>query len=379
MPQKASKVGDHWPDVCLAKTASDWKWLTLLSVSPHAGLMFSLLCSIIRALVWPRHAREIAMENLALRQQLTVFKRQCPRPRLRKADRLFWLVLSTTWKDWRRALIIVRPETVVSWHRKGFRLFWSWISRRRHSGRRSVSPEIRASIRKMAAANPLWGAPRIHGELLKLGITLSERSVSRLMHRSPKPPSQTWKTLLANHVNELVSVDFFTVPTATFRVLFVLVVLAHRRRCVLHFNVTEHPTAAWTAQQIREAFPEDLGPRYLIRDRDTVYGALFRDRVREMGITEVLTAPQSPWQNGFVERLIGSIRRECLDHVVVLGNRHLLKTLRSYFDYYHKSRTHLSLGKDAPATRTIQLSGSGAIVETPQVGGLHHRYERRAA
>ena len=321
----------------------------------------------------------MALENLALRQQLTMFKRQCPRPRLRKADRLFWLLLSKTWKDWRRALIIVRPETVVSWHRKGFRLFWTWISKRKHSGRRAVSPEIRALIRKMSAANPLWGAPRIHGELLKLGIMLSERTVFRLMHGSRKPPSQTGKTFLDNHVNELVSLDFFTVPTATFRVLYVLVALAHRRRYVVHFNVTEHPTAAWTAQQIREAFPEDLGPRYLIRDRDRVYGDRFQDSVKEMGITEVLTAPQSPWQNGFAERLIGSIRRECLDHVIVLGNRHLQKILRSYFDYYHESRTHLSLDKDAPATRVVQSPGTGDIVEIPQVGGLHHRYERRAA
>lgn len=299
----------------------------------------------------------MALENLALRQQLAVFKRDCPRPRLRKADRLFWVYLSKTWKDWRRALIIVRPETVVSWHRKGFRLFWTWISRRKRTGRREASPEIRALIRKMAAANPFWGAPRIHGELLKLGVQISERSVSRLLPKKRKPPSQTWKSFLDNHLNELVSIDFFTVPTATFRVLFALVVLAHRRRLVVHFNVTEHPTAAWTAQQVREAFPEDRAPRYLIRDRDKVYGDQFRDRVREMGMTEVLTAPQSPWQNAFAERLIGSIRRECLD----------------------QSRTHLSLGKDAPSTRAVQPPEVGAVVEIPQVGGLHHRYERRAA
>lgn len=176
-----------------------------------------------------------------------------------------------------------------------------------------------------------------------------------------------------------MSIDFFTVPTATFRVLFVLVVLAHRRRCVVHFNVTEHPTAAWTAQQIREAFPEDRGPRYLIRDRDQVYGERFQDSVREMGITEVLTAPQSPWQNGFAERLIGSIRRECLDHMIVLGEKHLRKILRSYFEYYQESRTHLSLAKDAPSTRAVQPPKLGTVVEIPQVGGLHHRYERRAA
>jgi putative transposase len=283
--------------------------------------MVALFGSLIRLLVLSVSVREIALENLALRQQLTVLKRRCPRPRLRKADRLFWLCLSRTWKNWRQALIIVRPGTVVSWHRKGFRLFWTWVSRRKRSGRPETSPEVRALIRKMAAANPFWGAPRIHGELLKLGISISERSVSRLLPKQRKPPSQTWKTFLDNHADHLVSMDFFTVPTASFRVLFVLVVLAHRRRSVAHFNVTEHPTAGWVAQQIREAFPDDAAPRYLIRDRDRVYGERFRDRVGEMGRSEVLTAAQSPWQNAFAERLIGSVRRECLDHVIVLGEK----------------------------------------------------------
>lgn len=341
--------------------------------------MFALLCSLIRLLVLRGSVREIALENLALRQQLVVFKRRCPRPRLRRADRLFWLCLSRTWKNWRPALIIVRPETVVSWHRKGFRLFWAWVSRRKCSGRPETSPEIRALVRKLAAANPLWGAPRIHGELLKLGIPISERSVSRLLPKKAKPPSQTWKTFLDNHADHLVAMDFFTVPTATFRVLFGLVILAHRRRSIVHFNVTEHPTAAWVAQQLREAFPEDGAPRYLIRDRDRAYGERFRDRAGEMGITEVLTAAQSPWQNAFVERLIGSIRWECLDHVIVLGEKHLRRILRSYFEYYQESRTHLSLGKDPPCTRAVQPPEVGAVVEMAQVGGLHHRYERHAA
>lgn len=196
---------------------------------------------------------ELALENLALRQQLTVWKRSHPRPQLRRKDRLFWLGLSRSWSHWREALLIVSPATVVGWHRKGFRLFWTWISRRNHTGRPLVRPSVRALIRRMAEANPLWGAPRIHGELLKLGIEISERTTSRLMPKRGKPPSQTWTTFLNNHVQELVSIDFFTVPTATFRVLFVLVVLAHDRRRVLHFNVTEHPTASWTAQQMIEA------------------------------------------------------------------------------------------------------------------------------
>jgi transposase InsO family protein len=231
----------------------------------------------------------------------------------------------------------------------------------------------------MATANPYWGAPRIHGELLKLGMEISERTVSRLMPKHRKPPSQTWKAFLNNHVQALVSVDFFTVPSVSFRVLFVFVVLAHHRRRVVHFNMTEHPAAAWTAQQIREAFPEDTAPRYLIRDRDPIYGECFRHRLSDLGPTEVLTVPQSPWQNPFAERLVGSIRRECVDHVIVLGEKHLRRILKSYFDYYLGSRTHLSLAKDAPTTRVVQRPEAGEIVEIPQVGGLHHRYERRAA
>jgi putative transposase len=245
------------------------------------------------------------------------------------------------------------------------------VSRRKRCSRLGVSPEVRDLIRKMAEANPFWGAPRIHGELGKLGIEVSERTVSRLMPRRRKPPSQTWRAFLGNHVKDLVSVDFFTVPTAKFRVLFVLVVLAH--------HLTEHPTAAWTAQQMVEAFPEDVAPRYLLRDRGKVYGNEFRRRGRGMHINEVLIAPQSPWQSPFAERLVGSIRGECLDHVVVVGERHLRGILRSYIHYYLQSRTHLSLAKDAPASRSVEPPEIRKVVEFPQVGGLHHRYERRAA
>jgi transposase InsO family protein len=231
----------------------------------------------------------------------------------------------------------------------------------------------------MAQANPLWGAPRIHGELQKLGIEVAERTVSRLLSKRRTPPSQTWRTFLANHVRDLVSIDFFTVPTVGLRVLFVLVVLAHHRRRVVHFNVTEHPTAHWTAQQIVDAFPDDTAPSYLLRDRDQVYGEQFRHRVKGMRIDEVLTAPHSPWQNPFAERLIGSIRRECLNHVLVLGEQHLRRILARYFSYYHRARTHLSLDKDAPNGRPIEPPAPGAIVPIPEVGGLHHRYVRRAA
>ena len=323
--------------------------------------------------------RNLVLENLSLRQQLAILKRTQKRPAIRTKDRVFWVWLSRIWSDWRTPLLIVRPETIIGWHRKGFRLLWTKLSRRKVGGRPPIDSQIRDLIKQMAKANPLWGASRIHGELLKLGIEISESSVSRMMPKSRKPPSQTWRTFLDNHVRELVSIDFLTVPTATFRVLYVLVVLAHNRRRVVHFNVTEHPTAAWTAQQIVEAFPEESAPRFLLRDRDQIYGEEFRSRVKGMKIEEVITAPHSPWQSPYVERLIGSIRRECLDHVIVLSERHLRGILKSYFGYYHCSRTHLSLDKDAPEPRAIQPPELGAVIEIAEVGGLHYRYERRAA
>ena len=319
------------------------------------------------------------LENLALRQQLAVVQRESPRPSLCMADRLFWVALSRVWPRWREALVIVKPETVIGWHRKGFQLFWTWKSRRRKPGRPPVSREVRDLIRRMSRENPLWGAPRIHGELLKLGFDVSEAAVSKYLTRYRKPPSQTWRTFLDNHVGCLVSIDFFVVPTATFAVLFVFIVLRHERRRIEHFGVTAHASADWVAQQIREAFPWDKAPRYLIRDRDGAYGQSFRSTVMAMGVEEVVTAPRSPWQNPYVERLIGSVRRECLNHVIVLNERHLRRILVSYLDYYHRSRTHLSLGKDTPEARSVQPGGTGKIVAFPQVGGLHHRYERLAA
>jgi putative transposase len=334
----------------------------------------SALCSCFRS-----HAH-LQFENLALRHQISVLRRSGrKRPRLSGVDRLLWVWLSRLWTGWRSALVIVKPETVIRWHRKGFRLYWTWKSRRARGGRPDVPQEVRDLIRKMSVANPLWGAPRIHGELLKLGINLSQATVAKYMAQPRKPPSQTWRTFLNNHVRDLVSVDFFTVPTISFRVLFVFVVLAHHRRRHIHFNVTAHPSAEWTTQQIVQAFPWDTAPRYLIRDRDSVYGQDFRLRVQVMGIQEVLTAPRSPWQNAYAERLVGSIRRECLDHVVVLNESSLRRLLKSYFDYYQGSRTHLALAKDAPESRAVQPPQLGRVIELPQVGGLHHRYERRAA
>jgi putative transposase len=275
---------------------------------------------------------------------------------------------------------IVSPDTVVRWHRRGFALYWRWKSRPRGTGRPAVAADLRDLIRQMRAANPLWGAPRIHGELRKLGIEISRATVATYLGCRPrKPPSQTWRAFLTNHVSQLASVDFFTVPTATFHVLFVFVVLSHDRRRIVHVNVTGHPTAVWTAQQLREAWPWDAAPRFLIHDRDGIYGEVFGNTIRSLGTEEVLTAPRSPWQNPFVERGIGSLRRECLDHVIIWNERALRRHLRRYLMYYHQWRTRLSLDKDPPIPRAIQLPNDGRIVAFPHLGGLHHHYERAAA
>jgi putative transposase len=318
-------------------------------------------------------------EIIALRHQLIVVQRTQKTKRLilRRTDRCLWVWLSRWWSAWRSAVTIVKPETVIGWHRQGFRWYWTWKIRHGRPGRPCVPKETRDLIRTMSRENPLWGAPRIHGELMKLGIKISEASVAKYMVRTSKPPSQTWRTFLNNHVSQLASVDFFTVHTVWFEILFVFIVLAHDRRRVVHFNVTAHPTAEWTAQQIVEAFPFDSSPKYLLRDRDRIYGLEFRKQVDAMGIQEVLSAPRSPWQRAYVERVIGSIRRECLDHMIVLDEGSLRRTLRSYFRYYHRSRLHISLDKDSPVSRPVQSVGE--IVAIPEVGGLHHRYERRAA
>jgi transposase InsO family protein len=231
----------------------------------------------------------------------------------------------------------------------------------------------------MARENPTWGAPRIHGELLMLGFDVSEATVSRYMPGRTKPPSQTWRSFLCNHTLDLVSIDFFVVPTATFRILYVFVVLEQERRRVVRFNVTDGPSARWTGQQLVNAFPYDSAPKYVIRDRDKIYGAAFVRRVRAIGIEQVLTAPRSPWQNPYCERVIGTLRRECLDHVIVLGEQHLRRILRRYLEYYHSSRTHLALDKDAPELRKREPINEGKVIAIPMVGGLHHRYARRAA
>jgi len=320
----------------------------------------------------------LAAENIALRQQLIVLKRKQKRPVLKERARLFWVLLSRIWPGWRDVVYIVQPDTVVRWHKRAFKLYWRRKSERGKRGRPSTDPEIRSIVLKMAEENPLWGAPTIHGELLKLGINISERTVSKLIRkRTPKPPSQTWRTFIKNHMTEMVAVDFYVVPTIRFRMLYVFIILSHARRRVVHFNVTANPTAAWTAQQIVEAFPWETAPRYLLRDRDSIYGEWFRKRVQSMGIEEAITSYHSPWQNPYVERLHGSIRRECTDHVIVFGENHLRRILQSYFEYYHQDRKHLGLDKETPMGRPVsnRASPSAKLVALPRVGGLHHRYE----
>lgn len=349
---------------------------------------YLLRWSIAQQLLWLlgvlfalfKTSAELRLENLALRHQLGVLRRSAPkRLKLRPADRILWVWLRRVWADWKSALLIVQPETVIAWHRKGFRLYWTWRVRRGKPGRPALPREIRDLIRTMSRNNPLWGAPRIHGELLKLGIEITEPTVAKYMLRHRKPPSQTWRTFLDNHVKSMVSVDFFTVPTICFQRLYVFLVLAHDRRRILQFGVTAHPTAEWTVQQLRNAFPWESAPRYLLRDRDRIFGEEFVRQVEAMGIKQVLSAPRSPWQRAYVERLIGSIRRECLDHIIVFSERSLRRTLSAYCGYYHNWRTHLSLDKDAPEARRVQPLSEGKVVEMPEVGGLHHHYERRAA
>ena len=324
--------------------------------------------------------RALALENLALRQQLALLLCTARRPRVTRLDRLFWSAFTHLFAEWRQVLVIAKPATVIRWHRTAFRALWTWRSRRR--GRPTIDPETIALIRQMALANPRWGAPRIHGELRKLGLDVSQATVSKYMpKRTPRAPrgGQTWKTFLANHVP--VSMDMFTAPTATFRVLYGLVIVDHARRVVLHFAVTQYPTSAWIAQQLRDAFPGDEPmPKRILRDRDGAYGKLVTQLLASMRIEEVLSAPRSPWQNAYVERLIGNIRRDLLDHVIVLGERHLHGLLRDYFAYYHADRTHLGLAKDTPVHRDVEPPDHGAeIVALARVGGLHHRYTRKTA
>jgi putative transposase len=337
--------------------------------------LFTLLWAFIRALL--ANPTALAAENLALRQQLAIYHRGMPRPKLRRGDRIFWLVVSRFWSGWRSALVVFSPATVTRWHRQGFRYYWRWKSRAR-PGRKPIDAEARILIRQMSRENSTWGTPRIKAELHLLGHDVSKATIDKYRIRHRKPPSPTWRAFLKNHVGSLASMDFFVVPTVTFRLLYGFVILRHDRRRVVHFGVSEHPTAAWVAQQLREAFPFDTAPRYLIRDRDGIYGEEVKRCLKSMGIEEVVIAPRSPWQSPYVERLIGTIRLELLDHVIVLNERHLRRLMTEFFGYYHTCRTHRSLDQNAPEPRDIEPPERGKVWAEPYLGGLHHRYRRVA-
>src|ERR1700687_1416374 len=345
-------------------------------------------------IVWLRHflgwmvsalssREDLVLENLALRRQLLALHAHRPRRKLTALQKLFWVALRTCWSGWTKPLVLVSPRTVVNWHRAGFRLYWTWISRVRGvGGRRCVSKEVRALIFRMVAENPTWGAPRIHGELLKLGFDVSERSVSRWIRRAPRDPHlvKRWLTFLRNHRAAIAAMDFFTVPTLTFGVLQCFFVIGHDRRKILHFNVMRNPNALCVVQQLREAWAYKEPHRFLLFDRDAKFGADSVSAMRNMGSQPTRTAFRSPCQNGVAERWVGSCRRDLLDHVIILNERHLKRLMSAYLLYYHEDRTHLGLDKDTPSGRpTTVRSGTGSKIQSlPRLGGLHHRYAAAA-
>lgn len=337
----------------------------------------------LRSFVLPRH--KLALEAAALRQQLAVFKRKQRRPKLDRLDRLFWIVLRRLWSDWTEALIIVKPETVVSWHRAGFRLFWRWRSRRRRPGRPKISAQICQLIQRMKTENQKWGAPRIHGELLRLGFDISEPTISRYLRRLGRNPDQSkakqWMAFLSNHREVIVAFDFFTVPNLTFRIYYCFFVIEHGRRRILHFNATAHPTCDWIVQQLREALPLPCRYRYALFDHDSKFGSDVFEFLKASGLKAIHTSVRSPWQNGIAERWVGSARRDVLDQIIPLHEQHLRRLVRNYLAYYHDDRTHIGLKKTTPANRAVEPrpTSKADLVALPRIGGLHHRYTWSAA
>jgi transposase InsO family protein len=337
----------------------------------------SAVCALVR------RRSELVLENLALRQQVAALAAKRRRPSITPVDRWFWVALRHFWTRWTEVLVLIKPETVARWHRAGFRWYWAWLSRRgRRRGRPRTGESLRSLIRRMATDNAGWGAPRIHGELVALGFDVSERTVSRYMPRRATEPDaiKRWLTFLRNHREAIAAMDFFVVPSVTFRLLYVWFAIDHARRRILHFNVTDAPTATWVVQQLREAFRLDVMPRHLIFDRDAIFSAQVISTVKSFGITPSRTAHRSPWQNGVAERWIGSVRRELLDHVVVMNEHHVQRLLSEYVAFYHEDRTHLGLDKQTPSgqSRPMPRGSPATVVARPRLGGLHHRYDLAA-
>ncbi len=327
--------------------------------------------------VFFRSRVDVALEVLAPRHQVAVLKRKRPRPALTRWDRYFWTALRHLWPRWSDVLAIVKPETVVGWHRAGFRLYWRWRSRSR-GGRPKVSQELRTLIRRLAKDNSEWGAPKIHGELQKLGFDVCERTVARYLERlrRRRDPGKSWQTFLANHREAIVAMDFFTLPTLNFKLLYGFFVIEHSRRRILHFNITSHPSSEWVVQQLRDTFPEAGPYRYLILDGDSKFDADVINFLRITGLNPKRTTVRSPWQNGIAERWVGSCRREILDHVIPLQEEHLRRLIREYVKYHNKDRIHDSLEKDTPHRRPVEgkPSPEAAVISSARLGGLHHRY-----
>jgi putative transposase len=324
------------------------------------------LLHLVRLLTEDR--QRLALENIALRHQLAVLRRSVNRPRIHDSDRVFWILMMRALKDWKDAVHIVKPETVLRWHKKGFRYNWRRKSKGKQ-GRPPISFKLIHLIRRLSMENTTWGAPKIASELALLGHTVAESTVAKYMVKAREPKcSQRWGTFIRNHMDVTAACDFFVVPTATFKVMYVFVVLSHARREILHVNVTEHPTAAWTARQIREAFPWK-DPRMLLHDRDRIYGWEFNEMLKARGIRSLRSSPRSPWQNAYAERVIGTLRRECTDHIIPLGRRHLLRVLNEYVEYYNQSRPHQSLERDAPLHRPVERIGD--VCARPVLNGRY--------
>ena len=337
-------------------------------------VFYSIIGAFLAALF--RSRRKLVLENMALRQQLVIQQRSIKRPKINNSDRRFWIWLSRLWSKWKSALLVAQPETVIGWHRKGFKHYWRWKSRK--VGRPNIDWELIKLIRHLQKDNPLWSAQRIQGELAKLGFSVCDNTVAKYM-RKPKPDAdkrQRWRTFLKNHAPHITGIDFLVVRTLFFKATYVFVAISHDRRKILHFGVTLKPHSQWAIQQLRETFTFDATTKYVIRNNDAIFSEDFKSHIKRFGLKDTPTAPGSPWQNPICERVIGTLRRECLDHMIILNEKHLHSILTGFVEYYNSSRTHMSLSKDTPMHRPIQIEGK--IISKPILGGLHHVYSRVA-